>query len=156
MHPFPLKTLTALCLCSFTAVAGLAAGDADATVRALLTKQAADWDAAICRKDRAAIEANIGADFRHMDANGDVNDRTAFLTDLLSPDLTINPYTVDDLDVRIYGEIALLSGTTRMTGTYQGKPFKSHYRYVDIYRRQNGRWAVVNIQITRLREPAAP
>ena len=117
-----------------------------------MTRQAAEWDAAICRKDRAAIAANIGEGFRHIDPDGELSDGAMFLSDLLSPDLTIDPYTVEDLDVRIHGEIALLSGTTRMTGVYKGKPFKSHYRYVDIYNLQQGRWVVINIQITRFRE----
>jgi len=133
------------------ALACSAADDAD-RIKALLTKQAAEWDAAICRKDKAAIEANLGEVFRHIDPYASVSDRATFLADLMDPDLTIDPYTVEDLDIRIYGEIALLSGTTKMTGSYKGKPFKSHYRYVDIYNLQKGRWVVVHIQITRFRE----
>ena len=146
-----MKNLITVFLIFAGALACVAAGDADG-VKASLKLQAADWDAAICRKDKAAIEANIGEGFRHIDPYGEVSDRATFLSDLLSPDLTIDPYTVEDLEVRIYGEIALLSGTTRMTGAYQGKPFKSHYRYVDIYNLQKGRWVVINIQITCFRE----
>jgi len=130
---------------------GLATTD-QAALKALLAQQAAAWDVAICRKDQSGIEKNLGAGFRHIGPYADTSDRATFLKDLLDPALTIDPYTVDDLEVRIYGEIALLSGTTRMTGSYEGKPFKSHYRYVDTYNLQNGRWVVVNIQITRFRE----
>jgi len=37
-----------------------------------------------------------------------------------------------------------------MTGTYQGRPFKSHYRYIDTYARQDGRWRVCSVQITAM------
>lgn len=146
-----MKILITLFLFSVAAFTCLGSSNTEA-VKTLLTKQAAEWDAAICRKDKVAIEANIGAGFRHIDPYGELSDAAAFLTDLLSPDQTIDPYSADELEVRIYGEIALLSGTTKMTGTYKGKPFKSHYRYVDIYNLQKGRWVVVNIQITRFRE----
>ena len=60
----------------------------------------------------------------------------------MAPDLVIHPYGVEDFDVRVYGDCALLCGRTRMTGVYQGKPFQSHYRYVDTYVRQDGKWVV--------------
>jgi ketosteroid isomerase-like protein len=145
-----VKRLLVLLLVATTLFTRAAADEA--ATKALLAKQAADWDAAIWRKDQPAIEANLGEGFRHLDGNGGVSERAAFVADLMSPALTIDPYTVEDFDVRIYGEIALLSGTTRMTGTYEGRPFKSHYRYVDIYHWEHGRWVVVNIQITRFRE----
>jgi len=62
----------------------------------------------------------------------------------------IDPYTVEDFEVRIYGDVALLSGRTNMTGRYEGKPFTSHYRYIDIYVRRNGAWTIVSVQITKI------
>ena len=124
--------------------------DSAATVRSL-TAQADAWDAAIVRKDRAAVEANMADDFRQIDGDGDVEDKASFLEGILSPKLVIHPYTVEDFDVRLYGDVALLSGRTRMTGAYDGKPWSSHYRYVDVYARRNGRWQVVNVQISRIK-----
>ena len=131
---------------------GFVLGAESQNLRDSLAKQAAAWDEAIWKKNETAIVANIGENFRHIDSSGGVNDKQTFVANLLSADLTIDPYTVEDFEIRIYGEIALLSGRTKMTGTYQGKPFKSHYRYVDIYHRENDRWVVINIQITRVSE----
>jgi len=120
---------------------------------ALLTQQADAWDKAIVRKDRAAIEANMSEDFRQIDGAGNVETRQSFVDDLMSPQLVIAPYVVEDFDVRLYGDTALLSGRTRMTGTYDGKPFASHYRYIDVYVKRGGRWQIVSVQISRI--PAA-
>jgi ketosteroid isomerase-like protein len=76
--------------------------------------------------------------------------RQAFVAGLLDPKLTIDPYTVEDFDVRLFGDTALLSGRTRMTGRFDGKPFTSHYRYIDIYVKRGGTWRIVSVQITRL------
>lgn len=134
----------------FMALAG-AAEPAQPALVAELTRQADAWDKAIVRKDRAAIEANMADDFRQIDGDGDVADKAAFVRDLVSDDLRIHPYTVEDFEVRIYGDTALLSGRTRMTGEFKGKPFTSHYRYLDVYVRRGGQWRIVSVQITRLK-----
>jgi ketosteroid isomerase-like protein len=120
----------------------------DATLVAALKQQSDAWDRAIITKDRAAIAANMAEDFRDIDRHGNVAGKAQFLADLTDPQLTIDPYTVENFDVRIYGDVALLSGTTRMTGSYQGKPFKSHYRYIDMYVKRGGRWQVASVQIS--------
>ena len=122
----------------------------DAALVAQLTRLADDWDKAIVRKDIAAIAGNMSADFRQIRANGDVVDRQIFLRDITSAELVIDPYTVEDFDVRLYGDTALLSGRTRMTGRYAGTAFTSHYRYIDIYVRIDGAWKVCSVQIPRL------
>jgi ketosteroid isomerase-like protein len=55
---------------------------------------------------------------------------------------------VEDFDVRVYGDVALLSGRTRMTGNYGGEPFASHYRYIDIYVRRGSECKIVSVQIS--------
>jgi ketosteroid isomerase-like protein len=127
----------------------------DKALVAELTAQADRWDKAIVRKDRAAVEANMAEDFRNIDGSGEVAGKAAFVDDLMSADLQIDPYTVEDFDVRVYGDVALLSGRTRMTGRYKGKPFTSHYRYIDIYVKRGGEWKVVSVQISRI-PPEAP
>jgi len=78
--------------------------------------------------------------------------KAAFLEAITSPRLVINPYSVEDMDVRFYGDVALVSGRTRMTGSWDGKPFGSHYRYVDVYVRKDGQWRVSSVQITEIKE----
>ena len=95
----------------------------------------------------------MAADFRQIDGAGNVETKQSFVDDQVSPDLVIDPYTVEDFDVRLYGDTALLAGRTRMTGRYQGKPFASHYRYIDIYVRRDGEWKIVSVQISKIPNP---
>lgn len=117
---------------------------------ATLTTQAHRWDQAIVAKDRAGIESNMADDFRQIDGTGNVEDKASFVQDLLSPQLVIQPYVVEDFEVRLYGDTALLSGRTRMSGSYAGKPFATHYRYIDVYVRRAGVWKIVSVQISKL------
>lgn len=142
-----------LFLISLSSVPALAAGMADqkrARTVAELKRLSDAWDQAIIRKDRLAIEANMSDDFRQIDGSGDIETKTSFVDGLMSDKLTINPYTVEDFEVRLYDNVALLSGRTQMTGSYDGKPFKSHYRYIDIYVNHGGKWRIVSVQISKI------
>lgn len=153
--PHLFRRLILTSIVAFAAAGGGAAVAAEAPDRALidqLTRQADAWDKAIVRKDREAIAGNMSEDFRQIDAAGGIEDKTSFLEDVLSPKLRIEPYTVEDFEVRVYGDVALLSGRTRMTGAYDGKAFNTHYRYIDVYVRKNGVWRVASVQITRVRD----
>jgi len=122
-----------------------------AAIVAELTARSDRWDKAIVRKDRAAIADNMAEDFRQIDGDGDLENKASFVEGVVSPKLQIDPYTVEDFEVRLYGDVALLSGRTRMTGQYDGKPFTTNYRYIDVYVRKDGRWRIASVQITRLK-----
>ena len=115
-----------------------------------LTRISDAWDKAIVRKDEAAVAANMAEDFRQIDGYGNLETKKSFVADIVDSKLTIDPYTVEDFEVRLYGDTALLSGRTHMTGKYDGKPFESNYRYIDIYVRRNGAWKIVSVQITKI------
>lgn len=137
-----------------------------------LRQQADRWDNAIVAKRLAEIETNMADDFRQIDAAGDIEDKQSFVAGLfdprlridpyfalapkqrvpglVDPKLRIDPYLVEDFEVRLYGDTALASGRTRMTGHYDGKFFSSHYRYIDVYVRRGGLWKIVSVQITKM------
>ena len=69
-----------------------------------LTRQTNQWDAAIIRKDRAAIEANMAEDFRQIDGDGDLENKLSFVEGIVSTKLVIDPYIVKDFEVRLHGE----------------------------------------------------
>lgn len=115
--------------------------------------QADAWDAAIVRRDRAAIAANMHDDFMAISSRGSVADKTRFLADITDPALEIAPYRVEDFRARVYGDTLITTGTTRMTGRYGGKPFSAHYRYTDVYIRDGRRWKVAQVQTTPILPP---
>ncbi|RZL28413.1 MAG: nuclear transport factor 2 family protein [Rubrivivax sp.] len=120
---------------------------------ALLTRLKAmsdAWDAAIVAKDRAAIEAPLADDFRQIDARGNVETKASFVEGVLDPELQLDPYDVEEFEVRLYGDTALLSGRTRMTGHYRGTPFDVRQRYIDVYVKQGRLWRLVSVQVSPL------
>jgi ketosteroid isomerase-like protein len=148
-----LRVLTTLGLglalgaCAASAPARPAADFSDAQLRA----QADAWDAAIVRKDREAIAGNMSESFQQIGSDGRVADKAAFLEAIVADKLVIAPYTVEEFRIRRYGDTALVSGRTDMHGSWDGKPFESHYRFTDTYVREaDGAWRVVNVQTTEI------
>jgi ketosteroid isomerase-like protein len=107
------------------------------------------WDKAIWTKDRPAIEGNMADDFRQIDGYAHLETKQSFVDGLMDPKLAIEPYAIEDFEVRLYGDTALVSGASAMHGTFEGKPFTSHYRYIDIYVRRAGTWKIVSVQISK-------
>lgn len=142
--------LTALPLTALVACASAPRATPTSDATAELTARSAAWDTAIVRKDRAAIEANMAEDFRQIDGGGNLETKRSFVDGVVDPELTIEPYTVEDFEIRRYGDVALLSGRTKMHGTYREAPFTSHYRYIDIYVLADAGWRVVSVQISKI------
>jgi len=143
---------TALLILALPAAFAFAA-EPGAFDEAALRAQADAWDAAIVRKDREAIAANMSDSFMQIGSDGDTADKAKFLEGITSDKLVIAPYTVEEFRVRFYGGTALVTGRTDMHGSWDGKEFRSHYRFTDTYVREaDGRWRVVNVQTTEIRE----
>lgn len=117
---------------------------------AQLRQQADDWDRAIVRKDLSAISRNMSESFQQIDSRGNLSDKAQFLTAITSAKLVIYPYQAEDIVIRFYASAALITGTTKLHGTYNGTPFKTHYRYTDTYVKESDVWRVVNVQTTEI------
>jgi ketosteroid isomerase-like protein len=146
---------TTLCLPIVLVFISLSATAERAVARQLeetIRRQADVWDLAIVNKDRRAISDNMADSFMLIDSDGTVADKDQFIEGIVSEDLAISPYEVGDFKIRIYGNAAIVTGTTDMHGTYKGKPFTSNYRYSDTYVNENGTWKVVHVQTTRIKE----
>ena len=121
-----------------------------ADLAATLRQQADAWDSAIIAKDMDAVGGNMAESFRHIDSEGRLSNKAEFLAGITSPKLVILPYTPQDVEIRFYGDTAVFTGSTELHGTWDGKPFVTHYRYTDVYARQEGRWRVVSVQTTEI------
>lgn len=116
--------------------------------RRVLAAQADAWDKALVAKDRAGIEANMAPEFRQVRGGGHIAGRAEFIKDVLDPAFSMDPYTVEDFEIHLFGDAALLYGRLEMTGKDGGEPWAAHFRYIDTYVRRGGKWQVVSVQVT--------
>lgn len=104
--------------------------------------------AAADKKDKATLERLYADDYIFHASNGTtVAGKAATIADDLSSDTQWTGRKYDNLKVRIYGDVAVITGSLTLTGS------STRYRtgarhFTDIWVRRDGRWLNVGGQTT--------
>ena len=103
---------------------------------------------ALLAADTVALSKMIAPDFVEISRLGTVRTRADNIRDIASGALHLTAIKYDSLTVRIYGDVAVLTGIADNTGTMRGFPFAGKIRYTRIFLRKDGRWQAVLMQQT--------
>ena len=114
-----------------------------------LLKLEKEFARAIVKNDAEAIGQFLADDWVIIDADGGIIEKARFLGVVESGALTHEMMESDDVEVRIYGDSAVVSGLTRTKGKFMGQDFSTQERATDVFVMQNGRWQCVFSQLTR-------
>ncbi|HEX5109376.1 MAG TPA: nuclear transport factor 2 family protein [Vicinamibacterales bacterium] len=143
-----LGLLAALVLCSAVAVgAQRVKSDQDT-----LMQLERDWDAAFHRGDAKFIASILADDFIATYDNGVRADKAKELDLAANFNQQIDASSLDEFTIHIYGDVAVVWFTLRLLGPIQGKPVQMTYRYMDVWRYQDGKWLCVASQSTRVQD----
>lgn len=102
------------------------------------------------RKDMDALAAVTSDDYVQIDWVGKVVGKAATLERIKSSDM--QSYTLEGVDVRLYGDTAIVVGTAIRKGVTKDRDISGAFRYTRVYANRNGRWQVVHFQQTRVTE----
>lgn len=101
--------------------------------------------------DRAFVERILADDWTVTDFAGQVLTRRQVVDEgFVSRDRRITAAKVEDLSVRVFGECAVVTGKSSMSGEYRGKAASVVARFTDVFVRGDKGWQVVASQATRL------
>jgi len=103
---------------------------------------------ALLAADTVALSKMIAPDFVEISRLGTVRTRADNIRDIASGALHLTAIKYDSLTVRIYGDVAVLTGIAVNTGTMRGFPFAGKIRYTRVFVRREGRWQAVLMQQT--------
>ena len=109
-----------------------------------------EFTQAVAANDAAAIERLVADDWVIVDADGTVIDRSRFISAIESGALTHESMESTDVEVRVHGDTAVVTGITTSKGQYLGEGFITRERATDVLVRLNGRWLCVFSQLTRV------
>lgn len=115
-----------------------------------LAKAAADYDQAQIHSDRAGLEKALADDWILANSAGKTQTKQEFIAESVAPGSSVEPYTVQDETIRVWGDGATLAGLVDYKGKSEGKPFQVRIRFVDVWRKKDGRWQVVYTQAARV------
>jgi ketosteroid isomerase-like protein len=108
----------------------------------------------IRKLDHERIQAQIGADAVALDRiyandfigigpSGTVRTKPQVISDFTSGDLKFQSITTDDVRVRVYGNTAVETGRSIMSGQDKGKTVPRDNRFTRVWVKQQGRWRLV-------------
>ena len=101
---------------------------------------------AMATGDTGWFARRLAEDFVFIEGDGQIRDRPGFVAQIAGGPV-FSAYELDEVHVRVFGEVALLQASGRFIRT-DGSIGMS--RYVDVYVWTNGEWRIVSAQVTRM------
>jgi ketosteroid isomerase-like protein len=104
-------------------------------------------------QDATAHNKIIHKDFVCIESDGSIVSRETYLKNWATDyeNSGFISFTYEDECIRIFGDIALVRSKTTAVRKIDGKPVTGHTIYTDTYKKENGLWKCIQVQITPLR-----
>lgn len=119
------------------------------TLREIEQRLAAAW----VEGDRLFIERTLADDWSVTDLTGQVLTKAEVLKEVFgSANRQIVSMQIDDINVRPFGDWAIVTGKTIAAGEYHGEVAQVTLRFTDVFACRNGSWQVVASQATLLNQ----
>src|SRR5215212_10083291 len=130
----------ALTAVTLLVAAGAHAGD-DLEALGRLDKEicVATWTA-----DPVWFEENLTDDYVLITPTGSIKSKRYVIRELATPGMKMDAFEPFDVQVRIYGEAAIITGRMRQRFLLGGIRYANDLRYTDVYVKRKGRWQVVS------------
>jgi ketosteroid isomerase-like protein len=103
---------------------------------------------AMTRRDLAALDALLADELTYVHSSGELETKAGLLATLRSERLAYDSIAPSDVDARVFGETAVVTGRSRMQVRAAGQVRRFTIRYTDVYVRRAGRWQTVAWQST--------
>ena len=109
------------------------------------------WAGAVKRRDAGTIDRLQAEEFVFTDPAGRTWTRAQGLDSIKAGDLEIDSFELTDVQVKIYGETAVVTFAITWNGNFRGNDISGPQRMTDVWVKRDGRWQCVASQATRIR-----
>lgn len=113
-----------------------------------LEKFAGDWATAELRGDTAFLERNLADDFVGVGPYGFLLTNDEWLERHESRKLRYESFRLDEVRVRLYGEVAVMIARQMTKGKYEDNDLPDSLRATLFFAQQEGRWLLAGIHIS--------
>ena len=101
------------------------------------------WVEALVKADTRKLDDILGNRFVDTDEEGNRTDKRGVLGALESGDLKMASIILSGMQVRTYGDAAVVTGGALQTGTFRGQPLVPRIVFTDTFVLVNGSWRAV-------------
>jgi len=102
------------------------------------------WDTAVVKRDVKSLDRILADDFMLIWINGQISGKREMLANVAARKADIDPFETEDVNVRIYGDAAILTGRFTQTARLGERHETNQFRYTDVYHRTRRGWQVVS------------
>ena len=110
------------------------------------------FNQAIISNDVDEIKNCITEDWVLVDSQGGIISQEGFFKVLEQGLLSHSTMKKEILRVKVYGDIALVTGRGQNTGIWQGQPMEADEWITDVYKRENEKWLCVLTHLTPVKK----
>jgi ketosteroid isomerase-like protein len=111
------------------------------------------WMEAYVQRDVAFLERHLADDYVSTFPDGTVLDKKGEIAALKSGDVALTEMTPREMNVRTYGDAAVITGQSTIKARVKGQEVSGEYRFTDVWARLGNRWQAVASQVTRIAQP---
>ena len=111
-----------------------------------------NFNKAVVSDNVEEIKKCVTADWVLVDSQGGIIPQEGFFQVLEKGLLSHTTMTKKVLRVKVYGDIALVTGRGQNTGTWEGKPLEADEWITDVYKKENDTWLCVLTHLTPVKK----
>lgn len=114
----------------------------DAATQALVSVENT-WVDALVKSDFTTLDSIFADAYVDTDEHSHRGGKQDVLSFLKSGDLKLNSIKLSDMQVHIYGDAAVVIGSSAQEGNFMGAPLAAKIIFTDTFVKQNGKWRAV-------------
>lgn len=111
------------------------------------------WATAELRGDAAFLESTLADDFVGIGPLGFMLTKQEWIGRHQSGDLKYELLTLDEMNVRVYHDTALVIARQVQQGAYRGNTINAQFRTTLVFVNQQGQWRLANLQLSAIGQP---
>jgi ketosteroid isomerase-like protein len=117
-----------------------------------LLKVEDEWSQASMKRDGGALQRFYADEYTFTDEDGVVTNKAQEIKNLTTGAFALLAYKLDDVKVRTYGDVAIVTGRNTIKGMWEDleRDVSGPYRFTDVFVRRDGRWQCVASQSSRI------
>jgi ketosteroid isomerase-like protein len=109
-----------------------------------------EWGVAFEQRDFATLDRLMADEYILTDPLGHVRSKAETLAALAANQVEFESSSSADVNVRIHGDTAIVTGRSTFRGCYKGWSMAGQYQYTDVLVRRDGSWRAISSHITAL------
>ena len=94
--------------------------------------------------DALWFRQNLSEDYVLVTPNGTVLTKRDVVSELATPGMKMNPFEAIEVQIRVYGDSAVINGRMLQRYTLGRVKYANDLRYTDVYVKKKGRWLLVS------------